>query len=182
MAKSTRVTRAPWFVPALVLCAAAAFGLLALPALAPSRQADDFLLPRLDPKGGVSPGKVRLSDLQGRGVLLDFWASWCAPCRVQGAIVDRIAKSNKDRGLVALGVVSGDAPEDAAAFLAQHPVSYESVVDDQGAASRSFRVSSLPTIVAIDAKGDVVAIRRGLVSEKELSALVEAILPPRKGD
>jgi cytochrome c biogenesis protein CcmG, thiol:disulfide interchange protein DsbE len=179
MAKPERVTRAPWFIPALVLSAAAAFGLLALPALAPNRQADDFLLPRLDPKGGASPGKVRLSDLQGRGVILDFWASWCVPCRAQAPIVDRIAKSNKERGLVALGVVSGDAPEDAAEFLAQHPVSYESVVDDQGAASRSFRVSSLPTIVAIDAKGEVKAVRKGLVSEKELTALVEAILPPR---
>jgi cytochrome c biogenesis protein CcmG/thiol:disulfide interchange protein DsbE len=179
MAKSDSATRAPWFVPAVVLLAAAAFGLLALPHLAPSRQAEDFLLPRLDPKGGASPGQVRLSDLQGKGVILDFWASWCVPCRAQAPIVDRVSRSNKARGLVALGVVSGDAPEDAAAFLAQHPVSYESVVDDQGAASRAFHVNSLPTIVAIDAKGEVKAVRKGLVSEKELSALVEAILPSK---
>jgi predicted transcriptional regulator len=58
-------------------------------------------------------------------------------------------------------------------------VSYESVVDDQGEASRAFHVSSLPTLVAIDATGQVKAVRKGLVSEKELSALVESILPPR---
>jgi cytochrome c biogenesis protein CcmG/thiol:disulfide interchange protein DsbE len=178
MAKTPSATRAPWFVPALVLFAAAAFGLLALPNLAPTRVAEDFLLPRLAPRGGASPGKVRLSDLQGKGVILDFWASWCVPCRAQAPIVDRVAKSNKARGLVALGVVSGDAPEDAAAFVAQHPVSYDSVVDDQGEVTRAFNVNSLPTLVAIDAKGEVKAVRKGLVSEKELSALVEAILPP----
>lgn len=179
MAKADSATRAPWFVPALVLFAAAAFGLLALPHLAPKRLAEDFLLPKLDPRGGASPGKVRLSDLQGSGVILDFWASWCVPCRAQAPIVDRVAKSHKARGLVALGVVSGDAPEDAAAFLAQHPVSYDSVIDDQGQATRAFHVNSLPTLVAIDAKGEVKAVRKGLVSEKELSALVEAILPPK---
>jgi cytochrome c biogenesis protein CcmG/thiol:disulfide interchange protein DsbE len=170
--------RAGWLVPALVLAAAALFGLLALPQLAPRQVlADDFLLPRLDPKGGASPGKVRLSDLQGKGVILDFWASWCQPCRVQAPIVDRVAKKNAARGLVALGVVSGDTAEDAAAFLAAHPVAYESVVDDQGAATRAFRVTGLPTIVAINPKGEVVAVRKALVSEKELTALIEAILP-----
>ena len=123
--------------------------------------------------------EISLEKSRGKIVLLDFWASWCVPCRAQAPIVDRVSKSNKARGLVALGVVSGDAPEDAAAFMAQHPVSYDSVVDDQGAASRAFHVNSLPTIVAIDAKGEVKAVRNGLVSEKELSALVEAILPSK---
>jgi cytochrome c biogenesis protein CcmG/thiol:disulfide interchange protein DsbE len=179
MAKSRRsATQASWLVPALVLFAAALFGLLALPQLAPqARQAKDFLLPRLDPKGGASPGKLRLSDLQGKGVILDFWASWCQPCRVQAPIVDRVAKRNAARGLVALGVVSGDTAEDAAAFLAQHPVGYESVVDDQGQATRAFQVTGLPTIVAISPKGEIVAVRKALVSEKELSALIEAIVP-----
>jgi thiol-disulfide isomerase/thioredoxin len=177
MVKTRSATRAPWFFPALVLSAAAAFGLFALPNLATKRLADDFLLPQLDPKGGASPGKIRLSDLQGKGVILDFWASWCVPCRAQAPIVDRVAKRHQARGLVALGVVSGDSAEDAAAFLARHPVSYDSVVDDQGEATRAFSVNSLPTLVAIDAKGEIKAVRKGLVSEKELSALVEAIVP-----
>jgi thiol-disulfide isomerase/thioredoxin len=179
MAKPRAATaRAGWLVPALVLVAAGLFGLLALPQLAPRQvQAQDFLLPKLDPKGGASPGKVRLSDLQGKGVILDFWASWCQPCRVQAPIVDRVAKSNAARGLVALGVVSGDTAEDAAAFLARHPVGYESVVDDQGLATRAFQVTGLPTIVAINPRGEIVAVRKALVSEKELTALIEAILP-----
>lgn len=180
MAKPRRnPERASFLVPALVLLSAALFGLLALPHLGPpkQREAQDFLLPKLDPKGGASPGKVRLSDLQGKGVILDFWASWCKPCQVQAPIVDRVAKSNAARGVVALGVVSGDTPEDAAEFLAKHPVSYDSVIDDQGAASQAFQITGLPTIVAIDPKGEIVAVRKALVSEKELTALVEAIAP-----
>jgi thiol-disulfide isomerase/thioredoxin len=166
-------------IPGLVLAAAVVFGLVALPRLAPDpsvgRAAQDFLLPRLDPKGGPSPGRLRLSDLQGKGVILDFWASWCVPCRVQAPIVDRVAKAQASRGLVALGVVSGDTAEDAAAFLAQHPVGYQSVLDEQQEASRAFGVTGLPTVVAINPKGEVVAVRKGLVSEKELTALVEAV-------
>ncbi len=179
MPKRPSAARAGWLVPVLVLFAAAAFGLLALPNLVPNRQAADFLLPRLDPKGGASPGKVRLSDLQGKGVILDFWASWCVPCRMQAPIVDRVSKRNAGRALVVLGVASSDTAEDAAAFLSQHPVSYESVVDDQGEASRAFRVEQLPTIVAINPKGEVVAVRRHGISEKELTALVEAVMPQK---
>jgi hypothetical protein len=76
---------------------------------------------------------------------------------------------------VAVGVVSGDTVEGATRFLAEHPVTYGSVLDEQGEASRAFGVRGLPTLVAIDPKGEVVAKRTALVSEKELNAIVEAI-------
>ena len=73
-------------------------------------------------------------------------------------------------------VLTGDEPGDAATFLAQHPVGYSTVVDDQREAGRAFSVEGLPTIVVLDKKGAVVAIRRQMVSERELTALTEAAL------
>jgi thiol-disulfide isomerase/thioredoxin len=170
----------PWFSAGLVLFAAGLFGWLVLPRLAPDpfvgKTAPDFLLPRLASGGVLSNEKVRLSDLQGKAVILDFWASWCIPCRAEMPIVDKVAQALGPRGVVALGVLSGDAPDDAGAFLAEHPVSYPSVVDEQAQAGTAFAVKGLPTLVVLDRKGAVVAMRLGHVSENELTALVEAAL------
>ncbi len=165
----------PWFTAGLVLFAAGLFGWLVLPRLAP-RVAPDFLLPRLGPGGSVSAEKVRLSNLEGKAVILDFWASWCPPCRAEMPVVDRVAKAESSRGLVTLGVLSGDLPEDAGQFLAEHPVSYGSVIDDQTMAGRAFGVEGLPTLVVIDKRGQIIATRTGTVSEKELTLLAERAL------
>jgi len=180
MAPARRSPRPVWLNTALVLLAAALFGLLVLPRLAPDpivgKPARDFALPRLVPGGGLSGEKVRLSELEGKAVILDFWASWCAPCRAQAPVVERVAKAHLARGLTALGVVSNDTPEDAGQFLATHPLAYASVVDDQGDVARAFDVQGLPTLVALDKTGAVVARRTGFVSEQELNGIVEAAL------
>ena len=106
---SARSPETPWFTAGLVLFAAGLFGWVVLPRLAP-KAAPDFVLSRLGPGGVVSPEKVRLSDLEGKAVILDFWASWCMPCRAEMPVVDRVAKAHGSRGLVTLGVLSGDPP------------------------------------------------------------------------
>jgi cytochrome c biogenesis protein CcmG/thiol:disulfide interchange protein DsbE len=177
---SPRSPETPWFTAGLVLLAAGLFGWLVLPRLAPDpfvgNAAPDFFLSRLGPGGSVSAEKVRLSDLEGKAVILDFWASWCMPCRAEMPVVDRVAKAHGARGLVALGVLSGDPPEDAGQFLAEHPVSYGTVIDDQSLAGSAFGVQKLPTLVVLDKKGKIVALRTGTISENELTALAEIAL------
>ncbi|HEX6274579.1 MAG TPA: TlpA disulfide reductase family protein [Polyangiaceae bacterium] len=163
----------------LVLGAAALVGLLALPRFGKDAligsEPRDFALPRLA-AAGAPESAVRLSDFSGKAVILEFWASWCGPCREQGPIVDRLAQSLAGRGLAALGILSGDEPEAARRFLASHPLGYPSVVDEQRDAARAFGVQALPTLVVLDRAGRVVAVRRRFVPEAELRGIVEAAL------
>jgi cytochrome c biogenesis protein CcmG/thiol:disulfide interchange protein DsbE len=166
----------------LVVAGALLVGVLLLPKFSSDKlvgsQPRDFALPRLETAGrdGTTEKPVKLSDLAGKAVILDFWASWCRPCREQAPIVDDVARSLSGRGLVALGIVTGDNPEAARRFLAEHPVHYPSVVDEQNEASRAFGVQGLPTIVALDRAGRVVAVRRQVVGEAELLGIAEAAL------
>jgi len=166
----------------LVLLGAIVFGLVGLPRFAREplvgTQPKDFALPRLESMGpGGAPGKpVKLSELAGKGVILDFWASWCLPCREQAPIVDKVAQSFSGRDLVVVGVVVDDEPADARRFLAAHPVRYPSVVDEQRDVARAFGVHALPTLVALDRAGRVVAVRRAVVREAELTEIAEAAL------
>jgi thiol-disulfide isomerase/thioredoxin len=179
-ATSRPAPRPSWLNAAMILLAAALFGVFALPRLGSDpfvgTQAGDFVLPRVGAAPAGGKPKIRLSELEGKAVILDFWATWCMPCRVQAPIVDRVAKDLEGRGLVALGVVTGDSAENAEKFIAEHKVSYASVLDEQSEASQRFGVVGLPTMIVLDRKGEIVATRKGLVSEKELRGIVEAAL------
>lgn len=134
------------------------------------KPAPDFLLPYASP---AQRGKTqRLSDLQGRVVVLDFWASWCAPCRAQTPVLERVANAVGADKLLVLGVGTSDDAASISRFLERQPIGYQSVFDDEGQASSAYRVQGLPTLVVIAKDGTVRASTTGLVSERELTRLV----------
>jgi len=154
-----------------VFLLAVGFGVFVLPRLAPSleqQQAPDFALPVMH--GGEPGARVRLSEQRGKPLLLDFWASWCLPCREQAKVIEAIRATHPE--LVVLGVNVSDDPAKARAYLAESNPSWLVLEDAEGIANQSFEVQALPTLVAIDAAGKVVAIRRRFVPERELEALV----------
>lgn len=121
--------------------------------------------------------RMRLGDLRGQPVLLDFWATWCEPCRVQAPIIDQVARRWRDRGLVVVGVDT-DGPDqgDPKAFAASRGLTYPIVQDRGGAAARAYAVDALPTLVVISRGGKVVAIRTGVTDAGELERLVRRAL------
>lgn len=134
------------------------------------KPAPDFLLPYVSP---AEQGKTqRLSDLQGRVVVLDFWASWCAPCREQTPVLEQVAEAVGAEKLAVLGVGTSDDRASITRFLERAPHHYASVYDDEGMASSAYRVRGLPTLVVITADGTVSALTTGLVSERQLKSLV----------
>src|SRR5262249_42460598 len=151
------------------------FGLIALPRLSPRSKneghaATDFTLEVIH--GGDPGNRIRLSDLLGKAVILDFWASWCVPCREQMPIVDQIAQRHPDKDLVVVGISTNDIRDDAVTFLRSSTTSYASVFDENSRVGAAYGVRALPTLVVVDRKGRVSAQRTGVLREAELEELV----------
>jgi thiol-disulfide isomerase/thioredoxin len=146
------------------------------------RDAPDFALDVVANASELGPhlaeGKpLRLSELRGSAVLLDFWATWCGPCRAEAPIVDRVSRRWRERGVVVVGV-NTDTPDqgDPAEFARGHGLTYPIVHDEDGAASRLFEVDTLPTLVVVSPAGKITAVRSGITDDAELEKLLRQAL------
>ena len=128
-------------------------------------QAPDFALNDL----GNQP--IKLSELKGKVVLLDFWATWCAPCRAALPDLELLNRDFKDKGLVVLGVDGEDA-KDQAAFLDKFGYTFRSLVDPDDIVKNMFGAGGIPTTVLIDQKGTIQVFDTGTSSYDSLREAV----------
>ena len=119
---------------------------------------------------------VRLSDLKGKVVLLNFWGIWCKSCRLEIPHLSALDRELREKGLVVLGADYGDEPEDLAPFVKELDMSYPVLVDD-GLADE-YEVLVYPTSVVIDRLGLIRARVEGYREEsfQEMKTLVERLL------
>src|SRR5439155_16146417 len=103
-----------------------------------------FALPAL---GQLDP--IALGDSRGQVVVLNFWASWCRPCREEAPTLERLARQYRSRGVRFLGVDSRDTKGDALAFQRRYGITYPSVFDPDGNLEQAYRVVGLPTTFLI---------------------------------
>jgi len=137
-----------------------------------------FLVPDFETQT-LSGETIRLSDLHGKAVILNLWASWCPPCREEMPVLEKIYSEYRQQGLVVLGMhmTAQDSREAAADFVAEYGFNFPVPLDPSGDISRLFRVQALPTTYFIGADGIIAdIIIGGPVSEAVLRAQAEALL------
>ena len=105
--------------------------------------------------------QVSLASLRGKVVYVDFWASWCVPCRISMPALDSLYKRNQARGFSVLGVSKDVSAADAKRFLAKVPVTFPLALDTGDAAARAFDVKAMPSGYLVDRKGVVRQVHRG---------------------
>ncbi len=144
---------------------------------------------RLIPDGAAPPtfemarhtgGTLKLEDLRGQVVMLDFWATWCSPCREEMPALVKLAKEYEAQGLafVAASRDDGDrAPKLVEAFIRRNlPELKPYVVYANDDMARAFQVSALPTLYFLDREGKVIDAQRGALSEDALRRRIERAL------
>jgi cytochrome c biogenesis protein CcmG/thiol:disulfide interchange protein DsbE len=137
----------------------------------PSGQpAPTFTLPALDGEGSIS-----LGDLKGKPVVLNFWASWCVPCKQEAPVLAAAHREWASKGLVFLGVDSQDTTKDGRAFEAEYGIGYRSVVDG-GALMSRYGVVGFPETFFIDERGTIVAKFVGPLDTERLDGYAELLL------
>ena len=132
--------------------------------------APDHALPMLD-----GDGQGSLADYRGKVVVLNFWASWCQPCREEVPLLTRFQTDLGDRGTV-LGVTYKDDPDDSRSFARELRINYPSLRDSKLELAPEYGTRALPETFVIDADGGIVAVSRGTVTREFLDdALAEAL-------
>jgi cytochrome c biogenesis protein CcmG, thiol:disulfide interchange protein DsbE len=131
-------------------------------------------LPRLT--GG---GRSSLADYRGKVVVLNFWASWCEPCRQESPLLQRWHARISQRGGTVLGVDVLDVTSDAVEFVRDYRLTYPMLRDRDGETIRSFGTAAYPETFVIDRKGRVAASERGPVDDAFLRRTVIPLLEER---
>jgi len=120
---------------------------------------------------------IRLADLRGRAVWVNFWASWCPPCQSETPILREIDERYRDRGLTLIAVQVQQTVEDGVAYADRYDLEYTIGADVSAAVFRTYRVFALPTQFFIDPDGVIRAVINGPLDLAGATALVESILP-----
>ncbi len=138
--------------------------------------APDFALKDADGK------TVHLSDYRGKVVLLDFWATWCGPCRIEVPWFTELQRQNKDKGFEVLGVAMDDEGWQAVKpFVAELKINYRVVIGNDDTARSYGGVDALPTTFLIDREGKIAAIHIGLANRRDFEDGVQQLLQPPAG-
>ena len=120
---------------------------------------------------------VHLSDYRGKVVLLDFWATWCGPCKIEIPWFEEFERENKDKGFAVLGVAMDDDGWDAVKpFAKERGINYRIVLGNDQVADLYGGLEALPTTLLIDRDGNIAAVHIGLSGKNEFANSIQELL------
>ena len=123
-------------------------------------------------------GRGSLADYRGQVVVLNFWGSWCKPCRDESPLLERWHRRISDRGATVLGVDALDVTSDAQDFVEEFGLSYPMVKDTDEEVGRDYGITGYPETFVVDRRGRIVALKRGPVDD---AFMREHVLPLVEG-
>lgn len=134
------------------------------------RQAPDFTL---QPFTGEP---LRLSDLRGKPVMVNFWASWCPPCRQEAPLLERTWREYREKGVVFVGMDVWDSEQDARKFLQEFDITYPNGPDPRGQIAIDYGVTGIPETYFIDRQGQITRKWIGPFTEEALRKFLDEIV------
>lgn len=119
---------------------------------------------------------IRLSDFKGKPILLNFWATWCGPCRAEFPELQAAAVEQKEKvAIIGINMTTNDTPSQVPAFVAEFGVTFPIALDETGEVSRTYQVTGLPTSIFIDRDGMVREVRLGAINKAYIEAMLSKL-------